>query len=170
MSQPEQTVIKTAAGNVFKTQKAAAYAMGQRDLDPRSHEIVAEGDGFVIRSKAVPHKAQVQIGSDLQARPVQQDSLENRYFRVIFGAKRDKHETNDVIWQLNGRAMVAQRETELIITGPDLAVIRNAKIPHFEQLPGKPRKVDSHIDVYPVSILSEATKEEYEEFLKQPTV
>jgi len=172
-SKDQEQTIKTAAGTPFKTIKSASFTMAQKSLDVREWQIIPVPGGFAIERKtdlppsaSSPKPARERIDSSGEAKEVPVEHMSSRFFVVNFGAQRDKNEPVDVVLSLNGAPLVMKRQVEVIIPGSYLEIAQHAHILHFEQLPNKPRKVDAHIDVYPCTILREASEAEYKAFRK----
>lgn len=84
-----------------------------------------------------------------------------RYYRVEFNAKTNPYDEDDVKLICNCETLIIMREREVIIPGRFREVADHAKWPHFRQLPNKPRKIISQIQLFPYKLIGEATREEY---------
>jgi hypothetical protein len=92
-----------------------------------------------------------------------------KIYKVIFNAKTNPNDQDDVHLAVNGEQLVLKREEIVFLPGRFLEAARNATVPQFRQLPNKPRKVVGKVNVYPFEIKGEGTRQDFLNMLRVGT-
>ena len=141
----------------FRNQELAADFLAKMapDIQLRQfYEIIPFDHGFAIQYTGRRASKTVQILS-----PVGEST--EKYYKVVFSAKSDPNQMDNVELSVNGETLVIQREHPVVIPERFVECARHARFPHMTQLPGQPRKIVGWVEVFPFSILSEGTKEQF---------
>lgn len=153
----EPEIIVSSAGKPFESENVAKAMLAKKKLEG-THEVIPMDGGFALK----------QIVSEGQKNDTPQPYKE-KYFWVMFAAKTDKYQTDDVVITCNGDALVFQRMVKSIAPQRYLEIAENANYPVIEQKPNHPRKTVAIVTKYPRTILGEATEQEFLEWRRQGT-
>lgn len=83
------------------------------------------------------------------------------YWEVIFAPQSSPNDTRDVQLLWEGQCLLMQRMKEVVLPGFYLEVADHATRDHYTQEPNQGRKKVGTIQVYPYTVLREATRAEY---------
>lgn len=83
------------------------------------------------------------------------------FWEVIFSAKSNPDDQDDVTLGLNGAVLQIQRSQAVIVPGPYLEVADHGRFPKYTQTPEESRKITAWIQFFPYTVLRTATEAEY---------
>jgi len=86
---------------------------------------------------------------------------EEGFWEVIFSAKSNPNDQNDVTLTVNGECLSIIRNKPVILPGRFLECADHGEFPTYKQEPGQPRKITSHVKFFPYTTMRQATKAEY---------
>ena len=89
-----------------------------------------------------------------------------KFYEVIFSHKASANDTRDVQLTVNGETLVIKRQEKIVIPERYIEVAKHATYQTFTQEPGKDRKITGYVNVYPFTVIREATEQEYRDQLK----
>lgn len=109
------------------------------------------------------------------SQPFRMDPVSNNYqidgkegfWEVIFSAKGNPHDPDDVILTVNGECLQIQRNVPVILPGRYLECADHGTYPVFKQLPNEPRKIVSHVKFFPYTVLRIVTKADYDKMKRE---
>lgn len=93
----------------------------------------------------------------------------SEYVRVVFDAKTDPHEPDDVFLGHNGDMLYVQREQVVVIPRKFLEVAEHTTRQRVKQVPGETRKVIGYVKTFTHRYLGPGTKEEYQKMKTEGT-
>lgn len=161
MSQRAQDVILASDGNPFKTKKAAVAHANETNLDPDDYGILPQGDGFaLVRKNSGVWQTHEKLGDEHKA-AAEKAPAKERYFRVRFHAKSSPSDTAHVELCVNCEVLIMQRERDVVLPERFVRHAQLCRYPDERQVPGQPRKTVGWVQIYPFTILGEATKAEF---------
>jgi len=153
-AQEQLGYIYAKSGAPFKTAKAAKVALTHMSLNPDNYDIIPVLDDDTEET----------VG--WVAKPVVK---EEPYWWVVFQAKTAPQDPDQVNLSVDGEVVVCQRQKEVPLPQRFLECADHATYPQYRQLPNKPRKVVGWITMFPYTKVRKATREEFEEYLRQGT-
>ena len=92
-----------------------------------------------------------------------------KYTWVRFHIKSRPDDEDDVVLSVQGDVLLMKRNEKVPIPERYVECAKNARYPHFKQLPNEARKIVGEIRVYPFEILGPATEKEYLEWKAEGT-
>lgn len=168
-------MLKTGAGEPFKTMAAAKSAAATKGFREDEYKVVEFGGGYACQ--------RIGFGDDDEGRESGLASAPSRtaaaaampretetgYRKVKFHPRSSMHEPADVVLSLNGNVLLIQRGVMTILPTPYLEVARHTKYRTFRQDPSNMRKSVVEISQYPYEDLGPATRDEYLALLNKGT-
>lgn len=136
----------------YVNEAEAAIDRKNRNLDPKLWQIKPHGDGFMLE--------------EVDDTPAEKD-VQADYYYVTFRESDNPSESADVIIGHNGLILQFMRGTKVICPATHLHVAELAKHRVYEQQPGHDRKVVKTVAKYSWTIHGPATKNDFDESLKQ---
>lgn len=134
----------------------------QAENPEKQYNLIPWQGGYAIIETVITKTDQQlrnQVGQQSGSLPT--DDGKGEYVKVIFHAKSNPNDDDNVWLSLNGHALLIEREVETIVPRPYLEVARNTLRHMFKQLPGQTRKRAEAICTYPFTYVGPATQEEY---------
>lgn len=167
-------LILTAKSEPFKDIGAASRRRTElmAENPGEQYSVIGYAGGYaLLKTIKTPAeiKAEEEIAARLAAGGKVHDDGTSEFVRVIFDARTDTQEPNDVYLSHNGDPLLIQREQEVIIPRKYLEVADHTLRQKFRQLPGQTRKTIAHVKTYTYRVLGPATREEYERMKREGT-
>ena len=147
--EPDASAILSATGEPFKTAGAAQAAMAHKGLAAAAYEVLPVMDGFGIFART-----QTQPASNPAA-------PEEKYYVVMFQQKSHPNDPDMVVLSVNGDQIQVHRGIEVTLPERFLECADHTTFPHYEQVPGEPRKITSYIRLFPYQRIREGRAEDY---------
>lgn len=160
-------MILTTQGNPFKNAETANKKRLEliSENPDKSFSMIGFNGGYAL-IETIKTQAELKAEEDLAARlksgQEPPDDGKSDFVRVIFDAKSDVTEPDDVFLMHNGDPLWIQREVEITIPRKYLEVADNTLRQKFRQLPNQPRKTIAHIKTFTYRVLGPGKREEYE--------
>ena len=157
-------------GNPFKNKKDANEYIKKQEFDAKFNKAYKHQGGWCIFDLSVlPNgmKDMLEAASKESASPSTGTGVPKmKYFKVIFQAKTNPNDENDVPLSLNGTTILSKRDVEVILPQSYLEVADHTVKSQYEQKPGHDRKVVGHIRKFMYQKLGEVTQADFEAFKK----
>lgn len=168
-------MLKTGAGEPFKTPAAAKSAAATKGFSEEEFKVVEFGNGYACQRIRFDPGGEAgdpfdtPTPSRVTAAAAMPREAETGYRRVKFHPRTNLSEPADVVLSLNGNMLLIQRGVETILPTPYLEVARHTKYRTFRQDPSSMRKQIVEISQYPFEDMGAATREEYLALLNRGT-
>jgi len=176
MSAPTSTaqpMILAPDGKPFANEDAAKKYIKKQELDPKQFEAFKHQGGWCVFNLSVlPNgmKEMLQAATEKPTAATSAVSKEQheseKFYRVIFQAKTNPNDEDDVPLSLNGTTILSKREVEVILPASYLEVADHTVKSQYEQKPGHDRKIVGKVRKFMYQKIGEATKAEFEAFKK----
>jgi len=155
-------------GTPFQSKKAADAYIKQKELDPKHFEAFKHQGGWVVFNLDVLPNGMVEtLRKAATAMPSKKDAAPKmEYFKVIFQAKTNPNDENDVPLSLNGTTILLKRDTVVILPKSYLEVADHTVKNQYEQKPGHDRKIVGKVRKFMYQVVGPATEAEFLEFKK----
>jgi len=150
-------ITKAILAETYPTKKAALAAMEQVGLGRDGHD-----------PYGLPGNKGWKIGKI--SKPDRSEGYVETYKQVVFSGRQSVTEPVDVGLAVNGELLLILREKPIIVPSRYLEAAEHATYPKFTQEPGKPRKTIGNVMRFPFTVIRDATKEEYDQALKEGTI
>jgi len=181
--QNDPNIILSNSGQPFKTEGAAKSARATKglaitDWDVQPHEQEGGGVGFAIIRK---NFGMSDTEEDVHRTPAEKEaaaikakldstSETEKFYWVRFHDKTNQQDPDHVELGVNGEVLKIQRNKWVILPARFLECARHAVHPHFQQVPGQPRKQVGTLVTWPHDVRQEhATRGQYAEMLAEGT-
>ena len=165
------SIIISAQGRPFRTEAAARAALINKRLEERKHRVVpfedGEESGFAIERIEARAPLETEDGPSLLAK--ERKVKGERYFWVKFFNKMRHTDTDRIVLGHNGDILDIGREIAVPIPERFMRVADDSIEIHYSQKPGEPRKIAAKIPSAPYTVIGEASREEYLDFLEKGT-
>ena len=124
----------------------------------QSRKSKSSGMGLLDKKSVKPDEPEIAEVEVMEDDP---EPVEENYFKVIFHAKSNVNDLDNVELSVNGESLVIMRDTEVVLPERFLECADNTTFPVFKQLPGKSRKTIGKVQTYPYTKIAPATREEF---------
>jgi len=152
-TQPPKIILSTQ-GTPFASEATAKGFLKKKELDPEELKPVAYMGGWAIMNA-------VAILQHESSKPKAGVPAKVRFWVVLFQAKSDEKDQDDVTLTLNGVTLQAMREKEVIMPDTYLEVADHCVHNRYTQVPGQDRKVTARIKTFPYERKRESTEAEF---------
>lgn len=167
-------LILTAKKEPFKDMSAASRKrmelMAANEGD--EYSVIGYMGGYALL-KTIKTPGELKAEEDLKALLASggkaADDGSSEFVKVIFDAKTDVQEPDDVMLSLNGHPLVMQREVELVVPRAYLEVADQTLRQKFRQLPGQTRKTVAHVKTFTYRVTGSASREDFDRMKREGT-
>jgi len=152
-------------GEPFQGKRPANARSKELGLSPDKWEVAEYASGYAIERKTDETNEDESPAVASPAAPEPE-----KYFWVSFHTKSNAQDPEEVILGCNGEVLQITRGKVIPIPQRFLEVADHSRFKHYNQEPGKDRKVDREIHKYPYEIKREATKADFVTWKRRGTI
>ena len=175
MSSPAQPMTLAPDGKPFANEKLANEYIKKQELDPTLFKAYRHQGGWCVFNLSVLPNGMKEM---LEAANEKPDTVAapaaaskevhecDKFYRVIFQAKTNPNDEDDVPLSVNGVTILSKRDVEVILPGSYLEVADHTVKSQYEQKPGHDRKIVGKVRKFMYQRIGEATRAEFEKFKK----